>query len=85
MKCHYIYDKEVGKVLIPGCWNVVISNEMSRCSCRSYPETNAQFERQEYNKKVNEQKAYIKELESEVFRLNRIFKKIHHSNMENKI
>ena len=28
MKCHYVYDKEVGRVLIPGCWSVVMSNDI---------------------------------------------------------
>ena len=75
-KCHYIYDKEAGKVLIPGCWSVVHSNDMADCTCRNYPETFAQFERKEYNEKLNEQKEYIKELEKEVARLNRILKRV---------
>ncbi len=74
-KCHFIYDKEAGKVLIPHCWSVVISNDMSQCTCRDNVETFAQFERKEYNEKLNEQKLYIKELECEVSRLNRIIKK----------
>ena len=69
-KCHYIY--ESGKVLIPGCWSVVHSNDMSDCTCRDHPETFAQFERKEYNEKLNEQKGYIRELENEVIRFNRI-------------
>ena len=48
-KCHYIYDPQYGKVLIPHCWGVVISGDMSRCTCRDYPKTEAQFERQEFN------------------------------------
>ena len=75
-KCHYIYDKEAGKGLIHGCWSVVHSNDMSDCTCRDYPETFAQFERKEYNEKLNEQKTYIKELEKEVARLNRILKRV---------
>lgn len=27
-KCHYIYDKQAGKVLIPCCWAVVLSNDI---------------------------------------------------------
>ena len=49
---------------------------MSDCTCRDYPETFAQFERKEYNVKLNEQKKYIKELEKEVARLNRILKRV---------
>lgn len=76
MKCHYIYDKEVGKVLIPGCWDVVLSNDMSLCSCRTEIKTFAQFEKQEYNKILNEKQSQIKELEKEVARLNRILKRV---------
>jgi hypothetical protein len=75
-KCHYIYDKEAGKVLIPGCWSVVHSNDMSDCTCRDFPETFKQFERQEYNKKLKEKSEYIKELEKENARLIRILRKV---------
>ncbi|MDO6737102.1 hypothetical protein [Wenyingzhuangia sp. 2_MG-2023] len=33
MKCHYIQDEIAGKVLIPGCWGTVHSNDMSDCYC----------------------------------------------------
>lgn len=35
MKCHYVYDKEIGKVLIPGCWAVVLSNDIRDCTCKN--------------------------------------------------
>jgi len=35
MKCHYIYDKIAGKVLIPGCWGTVHSNDIKDCYCNS--------------------------------------------------
>lgn len=75
-KCHYTYVKSIGKVLIPCCWAVVISQNMEDCTCRLYPETYAQFERKEYNEKLSEQKKYIGELEKEVNRLNRILRKV---------
>lgn len=31
-KCHYIYDKQAGKVLIPCCWAVVLSNDIRDCT-----------------------------------------------------
>jgi len=31
--CHYTDVPGVGKVLIPGCWSVVHSNDISLCSC----------------------------------------------------
>lgn len=75
-RCHYVYDKKAGKVLIPGCWPVVHSNDMDTCTCTDFPETFAQFERKEYNERLNQQKQYIKELESEVNRLSRILRKV---------
>ena len=32
MKCHYVFDKDVGKVLIPSCWSVVMSNDIKGSS-----------------------------------------------------
>ncbi len=75
-KCYYIYDKEVGRVLISGCYGTIHSNDMSNCSCRDFPETLPQFEKKEYNEKLKEQNNYIKELEREVASLNRILKKV---------
>ena len=49
---------------------------MRDCHCRREIETFAQFERIEYNEKLNEQKKHIKELEKEVARLNRILRKV---------
>jgi len=33
MKCHFIIDDEVGRVLIPECWPVVHSNDIEDCIC----------------------------------------------------
>lgn len=77
MKCHYIWDEEVGKVLIPACAGVAFNysarNPMWFCTCRTYT-THAGFERQEYNKKIKEQNELIKSLEKENAALNRIIK-----------
>lgn len=75
MKCHYIYDKKLGKILIPGCISVSISNDMSRCTCINEITFN-QFEKQRYNKILSEKQSYINELEKEIARLNRILKRI---------
>ncbi len=76
MKCHYVYDKEYGKVHIPGCWAVVHSGDPKRCTCRSFPETFQQFEKKEYTEKLLEKNRQIKELEQENARLKRIIKKL---------
>ncbi len=80
-KCHYIYDKKVGKVLIPGCWAVTHSNDMRDCTCSDeLPGTFHQFEKQIYNEKLKEKNEYIKELEKEIVRLNRLLKKEYQKN-----
>jgi hypothetical protein len=33
MKCHYVYDKIAGKVLIPGCMGVAVHQDKSYCTC----------------------------------------------------
>ena len=33
MNCYYTHDKIAGRVLIPGCMAVAISNDKSDCTC----------------------------------------------------
>jgi hypothetical protein len=47
MKCHYEKIKGVGKVLIPGCMAVAVSNDIERCTCHNT--TYESFERKRYN------------------------------------
>lgn len=78
MKCHYVWGKEAGSVLIPGCWSVVISGDMNDCVCRndlSYS-TFAGYERMKYNEEIKEKNTLIKDLERENSRLNRIIKNL---------
>lgn len=76
MKCYYTHDVTHGKVLIPGCWSVVMSNDMSDCTCRDKVETFAQFERKEYKDILLKKNQEISELEKEVAQLYRIIKKL---------
>lgn len=86
-KCHYIYDEEIGKVLIPYCWSVVHTGKMEDCTCRNVSnpedETFKQYENKLYRNKIqqyiNDKKElskYIKELEKENASLQRIIKKL---------
>ncbi|MBB3841095.1 hypothetical protein FHS57_005116 [Runella defluvii] len=75
-KCHYTNDPKYGKVLIPHCWGVVISGDMTRCTCRDYPKTVAQFERKQFNELLQAKDKEIDNLEKENVRLNRIIKKL---------
>lgn len=63
VRCHYENVKGVGKVLIPGCWSVVISGDIRDCTC--HPTTYAAFERAEFKKEVERLKGIITELEEE--------------------
>lgn len=36
MKCHFAHTDN-RKFLIPGCWNVVISQDISDCTCANNP------------------------------------------------
>lgn len=74
--CYNTYVKGFGKVLIPGCWAVTISNDMNTCTCRDMPRTWKQFEKKEYNETVNGMKKYILELEQENAKIYRILRKV---------
>ena len=63
MKCHYEKIKGVGKVLIPGCMAVAVSNDIERCTCHST--TYDGFERERYNKEIKRLKGIIAKLEKE--------------------
>lgn len=65
MKCHYVYDKIAGKVLIPECWAVVLSGDIRDCTCRDENLTFAQFECGQYNKELEKRNAIIKELRAD--------------------
>lgn len=68
MKCHYVHDKEAGKVLIPGCWSVVNSGDTEDCTCSYGGEdmTPAAFSRERYNREIEKRNAIIKDLREEV-------------------
>lgn len=34
-RCHFVNDEDAGKVLIPNCWSVVISNDIEDCTCNN--------------------------------------------------
>lgn len=74
MKCHYIYTEEGLKVLIPGCWSVVMSGDIRDCTC--HEETFATFERERYNKTVKALRKQVKDLEQENIQQNRIIKNL---------
>lgn len=55
MNCYFAYDqKHNTKVLIPGCWPVVHSNDISDCTCKETDLTFNAFEKKMFNDKVAE-------------------------------
>lgn len=74
MRCHYIYDKDAGQVWIPGCWDGIHGPD--GCTCSSTFATFPEFKKKLYNEKLAELNKENKELQKEVFRLNRIIKKL---------
>lgn len=65
MKCHYENIKGVGRVLIPGCMAVAVTNDLERCTCHPSEESYISFERETYLKEVKRLKEIIKELRKE--------------------
>lgn len=62
MKCHYVTDHYKGKttrVLIPGCWNVTISQDIADCTCPDDP-TLEQLQKQlrELQEKIKQYKQF---------------------------
>ena len=78
MKCHYIYQDDRFRVLIPGCMGTAAMG-IEHCTCR-FEKSPAQFEREQYNETIKVLKQEIKDLESENAYLNRIIKKLTKNN-----
>lgn len=57
MKCHYIYDKIAGKVLIPGCMAVAVSGRIEDCTCGHCGLTERRIE----SKEIQRLKSIIRE------------------------
>lgn len=36
MHCYYIFDKEAGRVLIPGCYQGLYNETIEECHCRAW-------------------------------------------------
>jgi hypothetical protein len=80
MRCHFTTTDDGKKVLIPNCWDVVNTNDITNCSCKV--ETFNSFEKQRYNEVLTSQRNKIIELEQEVIRLNRQLRKQYKKNQK---
>lgn len=74
MKCHYENVEGVGKVLIPGCMAVAVSQDIDMCTCS--PTTIRQFETPTYQKYAQMLISRVRELEAE----NEYYRKLLESN-----
>ena len=69
MRCRYIHDKKIGKVLIPGCMSVAHSGDILDCTCEKFGEPYTRFEKETYNEEVRRLRRIINELEEYVLTL----------------
>lgn len=69
MKCHYVYDRIAGKVLIPGCWPVVMSNDIRDCTCRNSKSSETE-EIKKLKKEIRRLKKVITELKEKLHEIN---------------
>ena len=76
MRCHYTYDEEAGKVLIPGCMGTAAHGDIAFCTCHGDVETFEQFEREEFNRLLRDRDERIRVLEKEVAFYNRQLRKV---------
>lgn len=63
MRCHYENVEGVGKVLIPGCMAVAVTNDIDMCTCA--PTTIRQFEAPGFKKEIERLTKIIRDLEEE--------------------
>lgn len=70
MRCHYVYDKIYGKVRIPGCWGVILHEDMAFCTCYE------NIARAEESAKVKSLQKELKDSEKLNAKLWRIIKKM---------
>lgn len=74
MRCHYENVEGVGRVLIPGCMAVAVSQDIDMCTCS--PTTIRQFETPTYQKYAQMLISRVRELEAE----NEYYRKLLESN-----
>lgn len=70
MKCYYHYDEvSQKKILIPHCWGTIHSEDIEDCICQS--ETLNSFEKEKFNKVINEKDKQIEEMQELIVELNK--------------
>jgi cobalamin biosynthesis Co2+ chelatase CbiK len=74
MKCYYSIDpKTKKKIFIPMCYGTIHTLNKEDCCCDE-PLTEYQFEKERFNKAMEQKNETIKEMQSELNRLRKIIK-----------
>lgn len=77
MRCYFAWDEETKqKILIPWCYGSMHQEDLSCCTCAKPNKSQKQFEKEEYNKKVNELNEELEHLRKEYNVLLKIIEKI---------
>jgi len=77
MKCHYTIDpKTLEKVFIPMCYGTIYTLDKEDYICADPLQTPYQFEKERFNKVVEQKNKTIERLQSEVKHLNLIIEKL---------
>jgi hypothetical protein len=84
MKCYYTIDpKTLKKVFIPMCWGTIHSMDIEDCNCEN-PLTQHYFEKERFNKIVEDKNKTIISQQNEIKHLNQIIKSFKNKNHENR-
>jgi hypothetical protein len=72
MKCYYTIDpKTLKKVFIPMCFGTIHTHDMDDCTCQE-PTTEYQFQKERFNKVVEDKNKTIISQQNEIKHLNKI-------------
>lgn len=77
MKCHYTYDPESGeKVFIPMCYGTIYTLDKEDCHCADPLQNWNQFEKERFNKILEQKNESIKSMQSEIIHLRKVIEKL---------
>lgn len=76
MRCHWAYDEEGNKHLIPGCYGSIYHNSPGECTCSQL--SYKSFEKKEYNDHIQLLKREIEDRDSLIENLQREIERLNH-------
>lgn len=75
MKCHNTYDKKGKKHFIPMCYGTIHSFDIEGCCCDD-PLTKHHFEKERFNKVIEQKNKSISYMQYEILQLNKVIEKL---------